>query len=286
MERPREKSSPAPMRVKMGDGRHLTDVGRFAGHVRSRDQHDLVGRAVEVRGVRHERLGVRQLLDDRMPPVLDLQRVRIVDLGTHIARCQGAVGERQEGVEFPDRPGRLLHGHRASRHLRDDRTEDLLLQRVGPLLRPHHLPFMLGKLRRGEPLAARHRLTALVFGRRLMHLRLRNLDVEAENGIAADLQRLDAGARNLAGLILGNPLMPLLGEVAQLIQFRAVAGRDEISLRQQNVRLLGDAMVDEINDCGLGRQTRLNVVQGRTIRAERLLQRCHGVAHAAEAGLQ
>ena len=77
-----------------GNRRHLADVGGLTGHVGSGNEHDLVGRAVEARRVRHERFGVRQLFDDRMASVGDLKRIGVVHDGTHIACGERAVGER------------------------------------------------------------------------------------------------------------------------------------------------------------------------------------------------
>ena len=149
-----------------GDRRDLADVGGLAGHVGPGDEHDLVGRAVEARGVRHERLGIRQLLDDRVASVRDLEHVRVVDGRPHVARGERAVGEGEDRVEFAHGGGGLLDGRRARRDLGDDLAEEILLERVRPLLRAQHLALVFLQLGRGEALGVRQSLAPLVLGRR------------------------------------------------------------------------------------------------------------------------
>src|SRR5207244_12644326 len=76
--------------------------------------------------------------------------------------------------------------------------EDLELAREAPLARAEHVLLVLLERRRDEALAAGNRLLAVIVGRHRAQVRLRHLDVVAEDAVVADLERRDAGSRALA----------------------------------------------------------------------------------------
>ncbi len=55
---------------------------------------------------------------------------------------------------------------------------------------------------------------ALIITRDMLQIGVRDLDVEAENVVEADLQRIDAGAGPFAGFDGGNVLPAVLADVA------------------------------------------------------------------------
>ena len=85
-----------------------------------------------------------------MAPVRDLERVGVVHGRPHVARGERAVGEGEDRVEFAHGGSGLLDGRRARRNLRDDLAEEVLLERVRPLLRAEHLALVLLQLGRGR----------------------------------------------------------------------------------------------------------------------------------------
>ena len=113
---------------------------------------------------------------------------------------------------------------------------------------------MLRKFGRGIAFARRYRLPPHVFGRRKVRLRLRYLYVESEDGIAAHLQRLDAGSLDLVRLVFGNPLVSLRRKIAQFVKFRAVSRGDKVPLGKQDAGVFRYAAVYQVHDLGLRRE--------------------------------
>ena len=191
-----------------------------------------------------------------MTPVDDLQHVGTVEGGPHIAERERAVGEGEDRVEFAHRARRRLDRRRVRRDRGDDVPEQVLFEGVAAVLRAEHLLFVLLEFGRREAFRVRERLAALVLGRRAGRRRLRNLDVEAEHAVAAHAQRLDARARDLLRLVLGNPTVALRRDAAEFVEVGVVAGGDEVPLREQHVRVLRDRAVDQIDHVRLRRETR------------------------------
>ena len=79
-----------------------------------------------------------------------------------------------------------------------------------------------------------------------MQVRLRDLDVVAEDAIEADLQRLDAGARALAVFHLGDDLLARAADVPQVVDFRVEAVAHEAAVARQRRRLVGDRLIDPL----------------------------------------
>ena len=174
-----------------------------------------------------------------------------------------------------------------------------------------HLALVLLQLGRGEALGVRERLAALVLGRRAGRGGLRDFDVEAEHAVATHAERLDARALHFLRLVFGDPAVAFGGERAQLVELRAVAGRNEVAFGEEHVRRLGDRAVDQIHHGVLRREARGDAADGGNFRdvgddlrhgAERLGERLEvarvrapgidlrgealEVAHAGEARLQ
>ena len=86
------------------------------------------------------------------------------------------------------------------------RVEDLHLALDDALVRAEDLLFVLLQRRGDEALAAGDGLLAVVVGRHVAEIRLRDLDVIAEHAVVADLQVADPGAGPLGFLHLGDAL--------------------------------------------------------------------------------
>ena len=77
------------------------------------------------------------------------------------------------------------------------------------------------QLLRDIALGVLHRLFAHVVRRHAAAVRVRDLDVEAEDLVVGDLERVDPGPRHLAGLVVGQPLLAVATDRPQAIQLPA-----------------------------------------------------------------
>ena len=182
----------------------------FAGHVRPGDEPEQCRRpAPSVDVVGHERPRRQRLVEDRMPAVArsPAPARRPAPAGSTAATrparpappARRASASTSAGLQQPGRlrrrPARA--GRRNSSYSRcwifSSAVEDLLL--------------VLLQLRRDVALGVLERLLALVVGRDLGGVGVRDLDVVAEDLVEADLEAGDAGAGDLLGLEAGDPLL-------------------------------------------------------------------------------
>ena len=91
------------------------------------------------------------------------------------------------------------------------RVEDLLFG-------VEHFALVILQLGGGEALGVDQGLLAFVVGGREVQIGAGDFDVVAEDVVEADLQRGDAGALALAGFDLGDVLVAVLAEVAELVE--------------------------------------------------------------------
>ncbi len=108
--------------------------------------------------------------------------------------------------------------------------EQLVLQLLGFLVGREHLLFVLFELRRDIPFGILDGLFANVVVRDALLLGRRDLDVIAEDLVVADFQFGNAGAFDLPGLVLGNPLFSTGRQFAEVVQFGVKSGADDASL--------------------------------------------------------
>ena len=103
-----------------------------------------------------------------------------------------------------------------------------------------------------------------------MQVRLRDLDVVAEHAVEADLERVDAGARALALLHLGDHLAARSADRLQLVERRVDAVAREAAIARERAWLVDERPLDQIADVG-------EVVEFRKQAAEQ--RRLHLVEH-------
>ena len=106
-----------------------------------------------------------------------------------------------------------------------------------PVVRGENLALVLLQLRRGKPLRVHQRLLALVVRRRQRQVRLRDLDVIAEDRVIAHLQRADSRPLPLAIFDGRNRLPPGGRNRSQLIQLRVHSRRNRAAIDQRQRRL-------------------------------------------------
>ena len=221
------------------DERHLAQVGGLAAHVRPGQDDELAVPAVELRVVGHERVGA-VALDDRVPAVEDRQLVAVVDVRLDVVVQRGGFGERGEHVERGGGPRGVLDARRLGGDRGAQRLEHLDLALEDPLVGAEDLLFVLLERRRDEALAAGNRLLAVVVGRHRVQVRLRDLDVVAEDAVVADLERGDAGARALPLLHLGDHLLARRRDAPQVVELGVDAVADVAAVARQRRRLVDE----------------------------------------------
>ena len=109
-------------------------------------------------------------------------------------------------------------------------------------LRVENLGFVLFQLGRGEALRAYQSLFAFVILRDEVQVRLRYLDVVAEDGIELHLERTDPRAPAFPLLDLRQHLLAVAGEFAQFVEI-AIDARGDHAAVGEGQRRFGD-------DCG------------------------------------
>ena len=70
-------------------------------------------------------------------------------------------------------------------------------------------------------------------------MRIRDLDVIAEDFVVADLERADPAADALLGLMFENPLAGIFAHVAQFVQLRGEAFLHRPSVTHHERRIIG-----------------------------------------------
>ena len=187
--------------------RHLTQIGALTAHVGAGEQEDLPGASVEMQIVRDELTTRQQALDDRMPDARGDQPIRILDRGPGPRVAHRDLGQRGAGIEPSERIGdRLERGDMPDAFLAE-RDEEFVLTCLELVLGAQHLGLARLELRRDIALGVRQRLTTLVVRRHLVAMRVRDLEVETEHLVVADLEARDARALTFAGLEVRDPLL-------------------------------------------------------------------------------
>ena len=208
------------------DQRHLANVRALARHVRTGDQED---RAVGLSGrdvVGHEGPFRLDHVQDRVPPVDDLQLRLLDDLRPAVVPLPGQLGQRDQHVELGQHVGRGLHPPPGRGHGVAEFQEQLVLQLLRLLVGREDLLLILLQLGRDVTLGVLHRLLADVLRGDLLAMRVGDLDVVAENLVEADLERGNAGPLALFGLVAGDPLLAAVGQFAQGVQRLVVSRRE------------------------------------------------------------
>ncbi len=126
------------------------------------------------------------------------------------------------------------------------RIEDLELPLENPFVGAEHFFLVFLQRRRDESLAARDRLLAMVVARDRMQVRLRDLDVVAEDAVVANLEGVDARPSALGLLHLGDDLFAGTADAAQLVEFAIHAVPGEAAIARQGRRLVVERRFDPV----------------------------------------
>ena len=126
------------------------------------------------------------------------------------------------------------------RDLPADGVKEAVFDLLGLLVRPGDLFLQLLELRGGEALGVGQGLAADIAVRHQGIIGLRDLDIVAEHPVILDAQVFDAGCFAFPGFQIQEPLFPLDGGAAKLVQFGIVALADDARVQGGQRGLRGD----------------------------------------------
>ena len=174
---------------------------------------------------------------------------------TDVAVRLGHLGQRGGSVEFGDGVGRSEQARRGGRDLAQKLPVELALQLQDALLCVEDQRLVFLQLRRDVALGVDQRLFADVVGRDERRVRLRDLDVVAENLVVADLQRFDARALPFDRLQVGDPGPGVARRQVDAVEFGREAGADDAGRGERGGRVVGDGGCEQRGNVGAGIET-------------------------------
>ena len=219
------------------DEGRLPQEGRLAGHVRPRQNDDLLPLVVQMDIVGNIFFARRhQGLDDRMAARLDVQFQRVRHLRPAVAVPGRQRGEAGQHVQPRDDPAVGLDRPDVPLDLGDQVGEHLRLQRIDPLFRPENLLFIFLQLLGDVPLRIDQRLLSDPLRRHQVPEGVADLDIVPEDVVVTDFERGDSGTFRLPLLHVQQIVLAARGDVPQFIQLRADTGRDHRPLPDRGGR--------------------------------------------------
>src|ERR1019366_5941931 len=203
-----------------GDDRGLAQVGAFTAHVGAGDDGDEIGGIVEVEIVGNEAPGFLfgEALDDGMAAGEYTHLAGTRERGALVAVLGGDLGERGGDVEFGDGGGGGADALRVAGGAFADVGEEFLFEGEDLFLGIEHLALGILQLGGRKTFGVGQGLLAFVIGGGEILIGAGDFDVVAGGVVGAYLERGDAGALALAGLDLGDVLLAVLAEVAELVE--------------------------------------------------------------------
>ena len=261
-EEPVDDADPGPLRRHEASGlrehckeRRLPDERALATHVGPGHEEDgrravAAGREREVVG--YERAGRKQALENRMTPFVDQKLTARRDLGPHPAARSGHVGEGGEHVELCEDLRRAVEPHAVFGYECSELLEQLDLAARGLVFGAEHLALPHVEIGRGVALGVFHRLLADVVGRHFCGMRTAHFEEKPEHSVEAHLERRNAGALDLASLILGDPGLAARGEFDEPVVAVVEPGADEAAVAGEHRAALPQRGVDPGGEVGAG----------------------------------
>src|SRR5690606_11292513 len=161
-------------------------------------------------------------LDHRMAPILDEETRALIDDGTDVAALRREAREGREHVDLGDGLRDLLILRDLRRGCLAELEEALVLDLVRSLARVEDLVLVVLELGGDETLAVLERLLAEPIVRHLVAMRVRHLEVVAENLVVADLEARDSRALALRLLKACEPALALPRDLPELVELGIV----------------------------------------------------------------
>ena len=252
----------------------LADDGALAGHVWAGEDDDAVF-VGEAGGVGDEALALDHGLDDGVAPLVDVDAGLLGQQRRAVAAQVGELGEACEHIEVCEQVGGALEAGQ----LGDERVAELAqqtgLEVDAAAVGGEEFLFILLQLGRDVALRVGDRLLAEVVDGDRLAVGVGDLDVIAEDPVVADLERGDAGAGPLHGLILEHPGAAIGGEPVNLVEVVGEAGPDDGALCDAERRFVEERGADGGGEVGA-------VVDGGGEAGQVWLALPHGCAEAGD----
>ena len=181
---------------------------------------------------------------------LGREPVAVLEFGTRPAVSRRSLGQRSRGIEACECVGHGLQRGDVSGALLTQRHEQLLLARLQLVLGAEHLGFACFEVGRDVTLGVRQRLTALIVRWHLVAVRVRDLEVEAEHLVVANLEARDTRAHALADLQVRDPLLARVRQFVQRVTHGVEAAADDAAITRRDRRFIGERALQLLQQCG------------------------------------
>ena len=227
-------------------------VERRGAQQRGLTAHVGAGNHHYLRGLRIEDHGVGDIgsadwkffLDYRVTPLADVDYQRVVDHRAVVAVLKRHTRQALQAVEGGNQVGIGLDGRHVVRERSHKRVVDGRLEYFDAFLCVEYLFLVFLELLGDVALGVYERLLAYPVGWHLVAVRVGHLYVVAVHVVVADFQACDARSLALAALNAHQVVLPLVGHLAQLVEF----GVNPLAYHVAAVKLVGGVVHDFLLD--------------------------------------
>jgi hypothetical protein len=234
-----------------GEEGDLADIGAFAGHIGSGDEHDLAG-GIELGVIGDEALWGQVLVEHGMAAVVDLEVAFVADVGTAVLVESGAFREGGEDIELGEGVGGLLEGRELAEGGFAELEEEVVFEFGAAFIGAQDLGLHILELRGDEAFAVGDGLFADVMGRDFLKVGFGDFDEVAEDGVEADFEGGDSGLLDFLELELGDPILAVGAGLAEFIERGIEAVADQAALFEGERGVIFEGAMDQVAEFGMG----------------------------------
>ena len=227
------------------DQRSLTHVSGFTGHIGACDNRHPLFLAVQIGIVGNEHIVFDHLLHHRMTSVPDIDHTVFIDLRPYIIVSLGHESKGSKYVQGGHRLGSTLDPCDFSPHFVPDVTEQLILQRIEPVLRAKDQILQLFQLLGDISFRIGERLLAHIIFRYKILKGIGNFQRIAENTVIFDLQVLNTCPLFLSRFQFGKPFLAVCAGTAEFIHILVISLPDDTALSLNHRRFVHDGFSDK-----------------------------------------
>ena len=228
------------------DQRHLTHVGRFTGHIRSRNNRDPVFTVVQLHIVGDKHIVGDHLFHHRMAAAPDIDHAPGINRRAHIIVPAGYQRKGRKYIQPCHGAGRFLNAFYLGSHFVSDLGKKHVFQRIQLILCPEDHILQFFELRRNITLRIGQRLFSGIVIRHHFLKRIGYLQIIAEYFIIFDTQVTDTGFLPLLCLEIRQPVFSFRFGVAVIVHVLIVTVPDNTALLHGQRRIIHDGRCDQL----------------------------------------